>query len=331
MELRINNYPVEIMLENEKNAKDIVNSIAEWINQKNLIFIGIDIDGEHHNIDDIPEIPIDKINVINCVVQSRADVVYDTVNEAIAYCDKVLDFLHHLEEEPMDTDELEDMISGMEWLQEVFVTISALLRMDLKEIRYRDKNASLYVQSLEEMKHGVVRFLSEMKDDGVVDIDDSIFMSLREILAIFLVSEEMKRLVIESVDSPDVLINSLKDILKHLPEQKDILEKAAVSYQTGNDNQGMEQLFRFIDFMFGYTRTCYQVSPVFDVNLNEILVDGLSLEEKNRELKVMLNETLDIMESNDMISLADILEYEIKDIIDNLDQYIEILLKKIAG
>ena len=45
----------------------------------------------------------------------------------------------------------------------------------------------------------------------------------------------------------------------------------------------------------------------------------------------MLNETLEIMESNDMISLADILEYEIKDIIDNLDQYIELLLKRIVG
>ncbi len=331
MDVRINNYPVEILLENEKTAHDVVNAIGEWINQKNLIFIGVDIDGDHYQIEQAPDTPVEKIKTINCLVQSRADVVYDTVNEAIVYCDRVLDFLHNLEEEPMDSDELEDVISGMEWLQEVFVTVPSLLHMDMKEMKFRDSNAAEYLGRLEQMKHKAVNFLSEMKDEGEIDIDDSLFISLREILGIFLVSEEMKRLVIESIDSPDVLINSLKEIQRQLPEQKSILEKAAVSYQTGNDSQGMEQLFQFIDFMFGYTRTCYQIAPVFDVKLGEIVIDGLSLEDKNRELQTMLNETLEIMESNDMISLADILEYEIKDIIENLEQYIDLLLKKIVG
>jgi hypothetical protein len=331
MEVRINNYPVEIMLENEKTAQDVVNSIGDWINQKNLIFIGVDIDGEHYNVDEAPETPVENINLINCLVQSRADVVYDTVNEAIVYCDRVMDFLHHLEDEPMDSDELEDIISGMEWLQEVFSTVSALLRIDMKEVKFRDATAADYLDRLDKMKHSVVSFLSEMKDDGEVDIDDSLFINLREILGIFLVSEEMKRLVIESIDSPDVLIVSLKEIQKQLPQQKEILEKAAVSYQTGNDSQGMDQLFQFIDFMFGYTRTCYQIAPVFDVNLAEIVIDDISLDEKNRELQTMLNETLEIMESNDMISLADILEYEIKELMENLEQYIDILLKKIVS
>lgn len=331
MEVRINNYPVEIMLENEKTAQDVVNSIGDWINQKNLIFIGVDIDGEHYNVDEAPETPVENINLINCLVQSRADVVYDTVNEAIVYCDRVMDFLHHLEDEPMDSDELEDIISGMEWLQEVFSTVSALLRIDMKEVKFRDTTAADYLDRLDKMKHSVVSFLSEMKDDGEVDIDDSLFINLREILGIFLVSEEMKRLVIESIDSPDVLIVSLKEIQKQLPQQKEILEKAAVSYQTGNDSQGMDQLFQFIDFMFGYTRTCYQIAPVFDVNLAEIVIDDISLDEKNRELQTMLNETLEIMESNDMISLADILEYEIKELMENLEQYIDLLLKKIVG
>jgi hypothetical protein len=331
MEVRINNYPVEIMLENEKTAKDVVTSIGEWINQKNLIFIGVDIDGEHYNADEAPDTAVENIKLINCLVQSRADVVYDTVNEAIVYCDRVMDFLHHLEDEPMDSDELEDVISGMEWLQEVFATVSALLRIDMKEVKFRDSTAADYLGRLETMKHSIVSFLSEMKEDGEVDIDDSLFMNLREILGIFLVSEEMKRLVIESIDSPDVLIASLKEIQKQLPQQKEILEKAAVSYQTGNDSQGMDQLFQFIDFMFGYTRTCYQIAPVFDVNLAEIVIDDISLDEKNRELQTMLNETLEIMESNDMISLADILEYEIKELMENLEQYIDLLLKRIVS
>lgn len=331
MEVRINNYPVEILLENEKTARDVVNSIAEWINQKNLIFSAVDIDGKEYSIEDAPLTPVEEIKVLNCIVQSRADVVYDTVNEAIVYCDRVVDFLFNLEDNAMDDDELEDIVSGIEWLQEVFSSISNLLKMKPEEVKFRDKNVAFYLSKLDELKHRIITFLSEMEETGEIDIEEDLFTDLKEILAMFLVSEEMKRLVIESIDSPDVLINSLKEILQKLPEQKKILEQAAVAYQTGNDNQGMEELFRFIDFMFFYTRTCYQAAPVFDINLSEIVVNGITLEERNRELQTMLNETMDIIESNDMISLADILEYEIMELVGNLDEYIEQLLNKITG
>lgn len=329
MEIRINNYPVEIVLENEKTVKDVIASITGWINQKNLIFSGIDIDGTEYHVDDAPDMLIENVSAINCLVQSRADIVYETVNEGIFYCDRVIDFLQHLEEEPMDTDELDDLVSGVEWLQEVFPTLSTLLGIDLNEIKYRDETVGHYVKLLDELRHRVVKFIAEMKEDGEIDIEDSLFINLKEIFHIFLVSEEMKRLIIESIDSPDVLINSLKEIKEHLPEQKAILEKAAVSYQTGNDSQGMEQLFNFIDFMFNYTRTCYQISPVFDIALKDIVVGEESLEEKNRELQILLNETVDIMENNDMISLADILEYEITESMENLELYIDLLLEKI--
>jgi len=329
MEIKINNYPVEIVLENEKTVKDVIASITGWINQKNLIFAGIDIDGQEYHVDDAPDLLIENISSINCLVQSRADIVYETVNEGIFYCDRVIDFLQHLEEEPMDTDELDDLVSGIEWLQEVFPTISNLLGMNLDDVKFRDSTISHYVKMLDELRHRIVNFIAEMKDDGEIDIEDSMFINLKEIFNIFLTSEEMKRLIIESIDSPDVLINSLREIKEHLPEQKTILENAAVSYQTGKDSKGMEQLFNFIDFMFNYTRTCYQISPVFDISLKDIIIGDESLEEKNRELQILLNETVDIMENNDMISLADILEYEIVEGMENLEQYIDLLLEKI--
>ena len=329
MEIMINNYPVDIVLEKEKTVDDVVASISEWIKQKNLILSGILIDGEEYLIHAIPDLLIENISTINCLVQSKSDIVYETVNEAILYCDRVIDVLQDFEDEPMDIDELADLVSGIEWLQELFSTIANLLGINLDDVKYRDSSVSHYVKSLDELRQRIAKFLSEMKDSGEINIDDSIFMNIKEIFHIFLVSDEMKRLIIESIDSPDILINSLKDIKEHLPEQKTVLESAAISYQSGNDKQGMEQLLGFIDFMFHYTRTCYQISPVFDIPLKDIIIDDESLEEKNRELQILLNETFEIMENNDMISLADILEYEIAESIKNLEQYIELLLGKI--
>jgi hypothetical protein len=329
MEIRINNYPVDITLENEKTVADVVVSISEWIKQKNLILAGIVADEKEYLINEIPDLPIENINVINCLVQSRSDIVFETVNEAIFYCDRVIDFLQDPEDDPMDPDELDDIVSGIGWLQELFPAISNLLGINLDDVKYHDSVVSHYIKKLDELKQRIEKFLSEMDDNGEVDIDDSIFMNIREIFNIFLVSEEMKKLIVESIDSPDVLINSLKEIKEHLPEQKNILESAAISYQSGNDNQGTEQLLSFIGFMFHYTRTCYQISPVFDIPLKDIIIGEESLDEKNRELQILLNETVNIMENNDMISLADILEYEIAESMENLEQYIELLLQKI--
>jgi len=332
MEIRINSYPVDIVLENEKTANDVVVSISEWIKQKNLILSGIDIDEKEYPVNAIPDLLIENIDVMNCLVQSKSDVVYETVTEGIVYCDRVIDYLQDqdIEDEALDTDQLEDLVSGIEWLQDVFSTVSNLLGINLDNVKYRDSSVGDYVKRLDELRRRIAKFVSEMGDNGEINIDDSIFMNIKEILNIFLVSDEMKRLIIDSIDSPDVLINSLKEIREHLPELKTILESAAISYQSGNDAQGMDQLLNFINFMFNYTRTCYQISPVFDIPLKDIVIGEESLEEKNRELQILLNETVDIMENNDMISLADILEYDITESMENLEQYIELLLKRIV-
>jgi len=329
MDIQINNFPVEIELEEEKTVKDVVDSISDWVNERELIFIGIDIDGNHFGIDEVPELSIEGVNVLNCIVQSRADIVYETLNEGIIYCDRVIDYMIEIRQDGAEADELEDLVSGMEWLQDVFSTATTLLSMSLEEVKFRDHNAAYYVNQLLEMKHTIIKYLSEMKEKEIPALDETLFHNLKEIFAIFMVSQEMKRLIVESIDSPDTLIVSLKDIRKVLPDQVKNLEETAVAYQTGKDEEAVEKLFQFIDFMFDYTRTCYQIAPVFNVDLREIVIDGISLDDKNRELQNLLHDTLEVMENNDMISLADILEYEIMESIKDIDKYIDILLENI--
>lgn len=329
MEIQINNYPIEIELEDEKTIKDVVNSISEWANVRELIFIGVDIDGNYYGLEEVPELSIEGVSVLNCLVQSRADIVYETLNEAIIYCDRVIDYMVEIKKDGADADELEDLVSGIEWLQEVFSTVSHLLSMDMSEINFRDKNVNYYVNLLTEMKRTINAFLAENQEKGISQLDDALFHNLKEIYAIFMVSEEMKRLITESIDSPDTLIVSLKDIRTVLPEQVKNLEETAVAYQTGKDDEAAEKLFQFIDFMFDFTRTCYQIAPVFNIDLREIVIDDVSLDSKNRELQSLLHDTLEVMENNDMISLADILEYEIMESINNIDKYIDILLENI--
>ena len=76
---------------------------------------------------------------------------------------------------------------------------------------------------------------------------------------------------------------------------------------------------------------CYQVGPVLTIDTSAITVNGVSLEEKNNELQDYLIETISILENNDIISLADILEYEILPALEGLGEYIDLLEGSIRG
>ena len=61
----------------------------------------------------------------------------------------------------------------------------------------------------------------------------------------------------------------------------------------------------------------------------EIMIDNVSLEEKNSIINDMINEIVNVMENNDIISLTDILEYEIKPVFENMELYIDKILDTI--
>ncbi|HNT11469.1 MAG TPA: hypothetical protein PKG59_11315, partial [Spirochaetota bacterium] len=61
--------------------------------------------------------------------------------------------------------------------------------------------------------------------------------------------------------------------------------------------------------------------------VDRLMSDRLALEDINADLTEKLNMIVEVMENNDIISLTDILEYEIKPAFEGLGRYIDELLK----
>ncbi len=103
-----------------------------------------------------------------------------------------------------------------------------------------------------------------------------------------------------------------------------------MAFQSGKDGEGASRLQRFIDFFFSYSRVCYQVAPVFGIELSDIVNEGVSLLDRNRRIQDMLNEIIEIMENQDYISLSDILEYEIRPLMNDLGVFMDLLLSAVS-
>ena len=331
MEIQINDCPVDFELNNEKTIRDVIESIADWSRQRNLIFTETAINNNCYSIDKIPDITLDKVETLNCFVQSKADVVISTLNAASDYCLKADKFIKKsVKDGKVDINELENAASGIDWIIEVLVKISDLLGVNTNEFKYKDEPLDFYISGLKKFKNSIYENKTDNKKIiSSINEEPEIFTVVIDILKMLLMSGNMRALVVESIDSPDVLLDTLKEIKNQISSQLKNLEEIAVSYQTKKDDAGAEKFDDFINFIFNYSRTCLQTVPVFGIDLEKIIIDDISLNRKNNEIQDHLNNIIDAMENNDIISLSDILEYEMKSSIENLELYIDALISTI--
>jgi len=326
VEICINNYPVDFELEGEETVSDIVDSISQWARERELIFTEVHIDDERYYIDELPQGSLDNVSIINCVVRSKADVVFTTIDEGIRYCDRVNSFITA----ESGAGNAEDLATGIDWLIEVVDALFGLLAISPEDVKVRDIQASALIDEMTSLREklnsaGGDETLSLVKDSG------RLFGNIREMFKLLIVSDEMRQLIVQSIDSPDAILHSLKSLKEEFPGQIKNIEETAIAYQTGKDADGSAGMDRFIDFIYRYTRTCYQAVPVFEIDLKALEINGVSLEEKNGMLHDFLNQTIIILENNDIISLSDILEYEILPALEDLGDYLDLLIDVITG
>ncbi len=330
MQVLINDCPVEFELQQDNRISDVINSISEWTRDRDLVFYELYIDNDYYPVDGAPDASLADIKVINCIVQSKADIVFSSVDEATRYCDRVSAFMKRVAETgETGRGDIDDLLTGISWLMEVLARVTGLLGIVYSRLKYRDYDLAHHVRAIEAFRDSLAVAGDDVK--SVIGSHMEIFSDIRHIFRMLLLSDEMRALIVQSIDSPDVLLSSIKQTRDELAEQLASVQAAAVAYQMGKDAEGSERLKAFVDFIYRYTRTCYQLVPMFRVDLAEITVDGISLEEKNRTLRTLLHEVISVMENNDIISLSDVLEYEIRPALENLGDYMDQLLEKIIS
>ncbi len=328
MQLLINDHPVDFTIEKESTVKDVMSSVHHWAQERSLIFSGAIVDGVLYQPDSAPEMPIHEINNINCYVQSVGDVVIDSIKEGIAYCNRAEEYLKGKDSlSQLTDDEFVQLQYGIEWIISVLQSVLHMLGMEREDVRFKDMTVHQFIDSIKSFQH----MIADDKSRSDINQINELFHDVTTLFRVLLCSDALKNLIIQSVDSPDVLFKTLLDLKTLVPQQVDNLEAIAGLYQKGKDNEALEIIHTLVDFLYLYMRTCYQVSPVFGIHLADIVLNNQSLEELNIRLQDMLSEIVEIMENNDIVSLSDILEYELKPLIGELDNYIDVMLQQIKS
>ncbi len=329
MEILINGHPIEFSLENEKTIAEVVNSISRWARERDLIFTQFRVDGRDYGVENPPDVPVEQAGNVNCVIQSRAELVVNSINEASAYCEKLVHFMKSAGDDAViPEDRIDEMKTGIDWLFEVSTSIFSLLEIDPGTMKFRDGKVSDLFRDIGEFRIALAESTAAMPAP-LMGLNADLFVHFRDVMRMILLSENMRRTAINSTDSPDTVLLMLNGIILEIPSRIQNIEQAAVDYQTGKDVEASEQLEIFIDFVYRYLRVCHQVKPVFGVDTERIIHDGVSLPDRNLEINGLLNQMLSALENNDIISLSDILEYEMKPALETLSGYCDSIFRQV--
>ena len=329
MRILINNHEVDFNLENEKTLDEVITSLQGWASERGLIMMEVHLEGKTYQPEAVPAIALSDAGDVNCVLESQAEMIFSTAGEGISWCARAIDFIDKCEKSgSVNDNDTASLADGTEWLAEVIVSVLHLLTIDPDSRKYRDATIAHYVEALE-------LFTANLREGGttldyVVTGKDIISDSM-DILKFLLSADEMRRMVVEGIESPDALMETLHTMRDSLETERDNLSSCVMAFQAGRDAEGAERLNVFIEFVYRYSRTCAQIPAVFSISLADTIRQGTSLEVRNQELQGLLSQVLDAMENDDIITLADVLEYEIIPLFGELEEYLDILREKLSS
>ncbi len=331
MKIQINGHPIDFTLENETTLPQLVDSLAQWARERDLIFTEAWVDDTRYPVDGMPDKPLENIDTVNCIILSRAELAINSINEATDYCSRVLNFIRDTENGTGVTEtDITELKSGVDWLLETTLRIFTMLGINVEELKFRDRTAADIFKEAKEFRSGLSR--GGAADGAALNMGCStLFTEFRDMLRIALLSENMRRTILLSIDSPDTVLAIIEEITHEIADQVKNLEEAAIAYQSGKDAEGSAKIERFLDFIYRYFRICHQVNPLFNVDITEITSGGINLADSNAAMNELLNRMLEALEGNDIITLADILEYEMKPAVESLGPFCNGLFNRLRG
>lgn len=124
--------------------------------------------------------------------------------------------------------------------------------------------------------------------------------------------------------------HSLKDVINQFPDFVKDIDIVIDSLIRGDKENSFKRFGIFVTDFKGIIELLQTLENTFDFDFNEIKADGKSIHEISDSLEKVLFQVKSSMENEDYVTLADLLEYEIKDLFANhLKKSLELLLHQL--
>lgn len=287
MTLTVDKTPIDFTLEDGDSLQDVINSISNWLKKDHLIIEKLYINDNDYSQKSF-DIDLDSINSIEIETIAFNELNINNISWIIYFFNSLISAI-----ESWNTKVLGQVKKEIPFVLELLPTLLSI-NNSLKE--------DIYSNQIEDLLTKYDYFQCDEKSidkDSVISHFKNIVLLLNERLNEFTnPKEELKTTIL--------LLNSFREDI----------ESISLLLQSGKEDEAAKIMTKFTNVFQKLIRIV-----TFNINNSEISGDN-SINEFTKELNDILSELLEGYESQDVVLIGDILEYELSPRIEELSKMI---------
>ncbi len=328
MEFFINGQNLNVTFDGSETVEKIFNDINSWCEQSNFIINQITINKEYQfysvdekifdmfkNKDDIGDVYIEAIshfeyaynsfiNIVDYIRLLASAEITDKINvsEIVDGSNIVVDGI------PRTTFLLGTSLEKYDIIGEIKIFEARIER--LKELENDSEAATqCFINDIQPfLRDTFLKTILSILDDIEVNLLLSISSDITQTNALYRIG------ILNSFIDP--LVNVINDIVSYI--------------QIGDDKQGFLKIEKFSKSIEIIFLIISKVLNAYELEYESISYNGVTFTSFIDEINEFMNAIVEAFDNNDYVTVADILEYEIKDKLSTLGEYMAIIEKNIG-
>lgn len=329
MKIFINGKELSATLENEKNAYEVLKPVEEWCNSNSFLINRIIIDEKEMSpyIDEeYKNIAIENIKKIEIEALSHSEYYLSSMISIIEYIEKV----SKVDSITLSEKDIEDLKDGIFWILDSVPRAIFLCNMNLEthgvihilkmlEVKLERLNTLTDNEEYNNYSDKVKEFF---QDDFKSFLNDKVLPSMDMVLQ----DAKINAIIIfaNNINENNALYK-IGTLPKFQPFIIEILDEVVDKLQTGKDKEAFIYAEKFSHIVGLSFSVLSKVAEICSIDYSNIKIDNISLLDSINDFNSMMNNLLDAFSNEDYISIADLLEYEIKEKIENIMDYTPLL------
>lgn len=330
MKIFINGKELYATLENEKNAYEVLKPVEEWCNSNSFLINRIIINEKEMSpyIDkEYETISIENIKKIEIEALSHSEYYLSSIISIMEYIEKI----SKTDSATLTENDMEALKDGIFWVLDSIPRAIFLCNMNLEThgVIHILKMLEVKLERLNTLKSNErdeEDYLNKAKeffqDDLKPFVNDKVLPAMEFVLE----DAKINTMIIFANDiNENNALYKIGTLPKFQPFITAILDEVVNKLQTGKDKEAFIYAEKFSHIVGLSFSILSKVAEVCSINYSNIKIENISLLDAINDFNSMMNSLLDAFSNEDYISIADLLEYEIKEKIENIMDYIPLL------
>lgn len=329
MKIFINGKELSATLENEKNAYEVLKPVEEWCNSNSFLINRILIDEKEmfpYIDEEYKTIAIKNIKKIDIEALSHSEYYLSSMISIIEYIEKI----SKVDSITLSEKDIEDLKDGIFWILDSVPRAIFLCNMNLEthgvihilkmlEVKLERLNTLTDNEEYNNYSDKVKEFF---QDDFKPFLNDKVLPSMDMVLQ----DAKINAIIIfaNNINENNALYK-IGTLPKFQPFIIEILDEVVDKLQTGKDKEAFIYAEKFSHIVGLSFSVLSKVAEICSIDYSNIKIDNISLLDSINDFNSMMNNLLEAFSNEDYISIADLLEYEIKEKIENIMDYTPLL------